>query len=70
MSLKIHPINFGNMSLDSSGLVLFREPGKQVTIPVLGFLITGGTEPVLVDTGRAASSSTRRSACRTKSPRK
>ncbi|ERI25012.1 N-acyl homoserine lactonase family protein [Burkholderia cenocepacia] len=51
MALKIHPINFGNMSLDSSGLVLFREPGKQVTIPVLGFLITGGTHPVLVDTG-------------------
>ncbi|KVM73751.1 MBL fold metallo-hydrolase [Burkholderia gladioli] len=51
MSLKIYPINFGNMSLDSSGLVLFREPGKQVTIPVLGFLILGGKEPLLVDTG-------------------
>lgn len=51
MSLKIHPINLGNMSLDASGLVLFRTPGVQVTIPVLGFLITGGQEPILVDTG-------------------
>lgn len=51
MSLKIYPINYGNISLDSSGLVLFRNPGEQVTIPVLGFLILGGQEPVLVDTG-------------------
>jgi glyoxylase-like metal-dependent hydrolase (beta-lactamase superfamily II) len=51
MSLKIHPINLGNMQLDSSGLVMFRNPGEQVTIPVLGFLITGGEEPILVDTG-------------------
>jgi glyoxylase-like metal-dependent hydrolase (beta-lactamase superfamily II) len=51
MALKIHPINLGNMQLDSSGLVLFRNPGETVTIPVLGFLITGGEEPILVDTG-------------------
>lgn len=51
MALKIHPINLGNMQLDSSGLVMFRNPGEQVTIPVLGFLITGGEEPILVDTG-------------------
>jgi N-acyl homoserine lactone hydrolase len=51
VSLKIYPLNFGNMSLDASGLVLFRSPGTQVTIPVLGFLILGGQEPILVDTG-------------------
>lgn len=51
MSLKIYPINYGNLSLDASGLVLFRNPGDQVTIPVLGFLILGGQEPILVDTG-------------------
>ncbi|UYY58053.1 N-acyl homoserine lactonase family protein [Sphingomonas sp. S2-65] len=51
MPLKIHPINLGNMTLDASGLVMFRTPGVQVTIPVLGFLITGGQEPILVDTG-------------------
>lgn len=51
MALRIHPINFGNMQMDSSGLVMFRNRGEQVTIPVLGFLITGGEEPILVDTG-------------------
>jgi N-acyl homoserine lactone hydrolase len=51
MPLKIHPINLGNMTLDASGLVLFRNPGTKVTIPTLGFLILGGKDPVLVDTG-------------------
>jgi N-acyl homoserine lactone hydrolase len=54
MALQIHPINFGNMALDASGLVLFRTPGVQVTIPVLGFVITGGSEPILIDTGAAS----------------
>lgn len=51
MALRIYPINFGNMTMDASGLVLFRQPGSLVTIPVLGFLILGGEAPVLVDTG-------------------
>ncbi|WP_207461565.1 N-acyl homoserine lactonase family protein [Azospirillum sp. SYSU D00513] len=51
MSLKIHPINLGNITMDASGLVLFRGPGMTTTIPTLGFLITGGEGPVLVDTG-------------------
>lgn len=51
MSLKIHPINLGNITMDASGLVLFRGPGVTTTIPTLGFLITGGEGPVLVDTG-------------------
>lgn len=51
MPLKIYPISFGNMELDSSGLVLFRSPGTKVTIPIMGFLITGGAEPILVDSG-------------------
>lgn len=51
MGLKVYPINFGNMTLDSSGLVLFRNPGIRTTIPTLGFLILGGEEPILVDTG-------------------
>lgn len=51
MALKIHPINNGNITMDSSGLVLFRNPGQPTTIPTLGFLITGGEEPILVDTG-------------------
>ncbi|WP_380782694.1 N-acyl homoserine lactonase family protein [Sphingomonas sp. R86520] len=51
MSLKIYPINFGNMEFESSGLVMFRSPGTIVTIPIMGFLITGGQEPILVDSG-------------------
>jgi N-acyl homoserine lactone hydrolase len=51
MSLQIHPINLGNMTLDASGLVMFRTPGVKTTIPTLGFLITGGDEPLLIDTG-------------------
>lgn len=34
MALKIHPINLGNMQMDSSGLVMFRNPGEQVTIRI------------------------------------
>lgn len=66
MALKIHPINLGNMQLDSSGLVLFRNPGETVTIPVLGFLITGGEEPIWWTLVREASSSTPLSVCLTK----
>jgi glyoxylase-like metal-dependent hydrolase (beta-lactamase superfamily II) len=51
MALQIHPINLGNLTMDASGLVLFRTPGVPVTIPFLAFLITGGQEPILVDTG-------------------
>lgn len=51
MALKIHQINFGDMQFESSGLVMFRSPGTLVTIPITGFLITGGQEPILVDSG-------------------
>jgi len=51
MSLRIYPIKFGNLTMDASGLVLFRTPGVKTEIPFLGFLILGGKEPILVDTG-------------------
>lgn len=51
MALQIHPINLLTVTMDASGLVLFRDPGSITTIPVLGFLITGGEGPILVDTG-------------------
>lgn len=51
MSLQIYPIELGQLSMDASGLVLFRRPGETVTIPFLGYLILGGEGPVLVDTG-------------------
>ena len=55
MALNIHALTFGQLSMDASGLVLFRNPGTKVTIPFVGYLITGGEEPVLVDTGSRAS---------------
>lgn len=51
MSLEIYPIELGRLSMDASGLVLFRRPGETVTIPFLGYLILGGEAPILVDTG-------------------
>jgi hypothetical protein len=51
MTLKIYPVNLGTVTLDSSNLVLFRNPGSLVTIPTLCSLIVGGTEPIFVDTG-------------------
>lgn len=51
MSLKIYPIKYGEMDFESSGLVMFRKPGTTVTIPIMGFLILGGQEPIIVDTG-------------------
>jgi N-acyl homoserine lactone hydrolase len=51
MSLKIHQISFGTLRNESSSLVMFRSPGTKVPIPVTGFLITGGQEPILVDSG-------------------
>lgn len=51
MTLKVYPITIGELTMDASGLVLFRNPGTKVTIPFLGFLILGGDAPVLVDTG-------------------
>jgi hypothetical protein len=51
MALKIYPVTLGTVTLDSSNLVLFRNPGTLVTMPTLCSLILGGTEPILVDTG-------------------
>lgn len=55
MALNIHALTFGHLTMDASGLVLFRNPGTKVTIPFVGYLITGGEAPVLVDTGSSAS---------------
>jgi N-acyl homoserine lactone hydrolase len=51
MSLEIYPVELGRLTMDASGLVLFRRPGERVTIPFLGYLILGGEGPILVDTG-------------------
>ena len=51
MALQIHVLDYGDIELETSFLVLGHECGRVRRVPVYGFLITGGTYPVLVDTG-------------------
>ncbi|MEO0957173.1 MAG: N-acyl homoserine lactonase family protein, partial [Pseudomonadota bacterium] len=51
MALTIHVLDYGDIELETSFLVLGHECGRVRRVPVYGFLILGGTYPVLVDTG-------------------
>lgn len=51
MGLEIKILDFGDIELESSFLVLGRDCGRVRRVPVYGFLILGGQYPVLVDTG-------------------
>lgn len=51
MALQIHVIDYGDIELETSFLVLGHECGRTRRVPVYGFLITGGAYPILVDTG-------------------
>ena len=51
MGLEVHVLDLGDIELDTSFLVLALEPGQAQQVPTLGFLITGGETPVVVDTG-------------------
>ncbi|MEM6848231.1 MAG: N-acyl homoserine lactonase family protein [Pseudomonadota bacterium] len=51
MALEIKVLDLGDIELESSFLVLGRDCGRTRRVPVYGFLITGGSYPVLVDTG-------------------
>lgn len=51
MALEIKLLDYGDIELESSFLVLGRECGRTRRVPVYGFLILGGQYPVLVDTG-------------------
>ncbi|MFN3643451.1 MAG: N-acyl homoserine lactonase family protein [Gemmobacter sp.] len=51
MPLEIKILDFGDIELESSFLVLGRDCGRVRRVPVYGFLILGGAYPVLVDTG-------------------
>jgi glyoxylase-like metal-dependent hydrolase (beta-lactamase superfamily II) len=50
MALEIRILNYGDIELESSFLVLARDCGKKARVPALGYLILGD-DPVLVDTG-------------------
>jgi glyoxylase-like metal-dependent hydrolase (beta-lactamase superfamily II) len=51
VSLSIELLDLGDITLESSFLVLARDCGKVARVPTFGFLIKGGPFPVLVDTG-------------------
>ena len=51
MALQIHVLDYGDIELETSFLVLGHECGRVRRVPVYGFLITGGKYPILVDTG-------------------
>jgi glyoxylase-like metal-dependent hydrolase (beta-lactamase superfamily II) len=51
MSLEIKVLDYGDIELESSFLVLGRDCGRVRRVPVYGFLILGSTDPVVVDTG-------------------
>ncbi|MGF1554491.1 MAG: N-acyl homoserine lactonase family protein [Paracoccaceae bacterium] len=51
MALTIHMLDYGDIELETSFLVLGHECGRVRRVPVYGFLILGGRYPVLVDTG-------------------
>ena len=51
MALTIHALDYGDIELEASFLVLGHHCGRVRRVPVYGFLILGGTWPVLVDTG-------------------
>jgi glyoxylase-like metal-dependent hydrolase (beta-lactamase superfamily II) len=50
MALNIKVLDYGDIELESSFLVLGRNCGSVARVPTLGYLILGG-DPVLVDTG-------------------
>jgi glyoxylase-like metal-dependent hydrolase (beta-lactamase superfamily II) len=54
MALEIKLLNLIDIELDSSFLVLARNMGIRTKVPTFGFLILGGEEPILVDTGASS----------------
>ena len=54
MGLEVKVLDLGDIELDTSFLVLAHDPGRAQQVPTLGFLITGGEAPVVVDTGFSA----------------
>src|ERR1700758_527830 len=51
MALEIKILDYGDIELESSFLVLGRDCGRTRRVLTLGFLITGGAYPIVIDTG-------------------
>lgn len=54
MSLEIHPLVVSEMVVEAGRMTYLRDYGKKIWIPCSFFVITGGEEPILVDTGASA----------------
>ena len=51
MALQIHLLDYGDLELEASFLVLGVDCGRIRRVPVYGLLILGGKYPIVVDTG-------------------
>jgi len=51
VNLTVTPLHLGLMTVDKSGLTSVKDAGNKIDIPVVAWLIEGGRETVLVDTG-------------------
>src|SRR5215475_9768797 len=51
MALEVKILDYGDVEVESSFLVLGRDCGRKRRVLVLGMLRLGGTWPILVDTG-------------------
>jgi glyoxylase-like metal-dependent hydrolase (beta-lactamase superfamily II) len=51
--LEIHPLKLAEVQLDTSLMVWQLTPGTAIDAPCTAFLILGGSEPILVDSGIA-----------------
>ncbi len=54
MALEIHPLKLADVQLDTSLMVWQLTPGTAIDAPCTAFLILGGSEPILVDSGIAS----------------
>ena len=54
MSYIIHPIVTARLAVEAGRITYLRNYGKRMWIPCPFYLITGGSEPVLVDTSGPA----------------
>jgi N-acyl homoserine lactone hydrolase len=59
MSLVIHPLVLARLSADAGRLTYLRNYGKTIWIPAPFYVITGGEEPILVDTSGSGSEMSR-----------
>lgn len=51
MHYTITPLHLGTLTVDQSGLTLRKGLGTKVSVPCLGYVLQGGTKPILVDSG-------------------